>query len=219
LAFAAATAAAALIEYYLVEKLWLKPALDYMRPPDSLHLPPPAVSKWFSNLLGEDLAASNGAPSGFVLRQLLASLSGLLALFSLPRGGKRSGKLITGVLSGLLVIALGWTAFSRVYSGHHYLFDIMLAIGIGTIIFWIVVLATTAVWYRARRNLRQTSRECWRLLAHRSKMMLPFTLVVVLVVFLISGESRIWGYMLPVLMFVISMTLGISVRMVSEGGD
>jgi len=201
------------LEYYVIEKLWLKPALAYMRPPAGMRLGFAPVSAWFSRLVGDTLGSSSGAPSGFVLRQLMISLSGLLVLFSSPIKKNRRRMLTDGLLSSFFVIVLAWTAFTRVYSGHHYIFDVMIAVGIGTILFWIFTLAVIAAWNLRHRRLHAVSRECWHLLAHRSKMMLPFTLVVVLVLFLISGDSTIWGYMLPALMFIVSATLGLCVRM------
>lgn len=204
------------IEYYLIESVWLKPALGYIRPEEGV-LPYPPISAWiFRQIPGSSSLKSTGAPSGFVLRQLFLTLFGLSILSG--RKGRRLGRSALGVF---LILTLAWVIFSRVYLRHHFLFDAMIAVGIGTIIFWIAFLPGNALrlWSYSKffSKTNESHRKCWRLLADRSKSLVPFYLVVVLITFVISGESAMWGILIPGLLLFVGLTLKFSRAQLRKG--
>ncbi|MBS3788830.1 phosphatase PAP2 family protein [Candidatus Bipolaricaulota bacterium] len=204
------------IEYYLIESIWLKPALNYIRPEEGV-LDHPLISKWVSSqILGSSSPESTGAPSGFVLRQLFVTLFGLSIL-----SGRKRRKLGRSAFGVFLILTLAWVIFSRVYLRHHFLFDAMLAVGIGTIIFWIGFLPGNALrlWFYSKffSKINESKTRCWRLLADRSKSLVPFYLIVVLITFVISGDSAMWGILIPGLLLLVGLTLKFSRAQLRKG--
>lgn len=129
-------------EYGLEVRIF-KPCFDTPRP--LAPLPPSWGMAWVEKLRGTDRDSpahllQGGAPSGWVLRQWWLLLLQMAVVRSL-RGRANVASRARGVLSALeafAIVAVVFVAFSRVYRRDHYLFDVLLGVGVGNWSFWLL---------------------------------------------------------------------------------
>lgn len=120
---------------FFLGDLVVKPAFAVARPSDSL--PEPALTTLIRSYIS-DARVNDGfdsMPSGFVMRQV--ALFYFVAWLTIPMKSRRPVKVILAVFNFL---ALAIISFSRVYRGAHSPLDIAAAIGVGTMLFWLVVI-------------------------------------------------------------------------------
>lgn len=112
----------------------IKPAYAVQRPPNPLPEPPLTAALRF--LASRGPAEPDSMPSGFVMRQV-----GLFYLLTwMVIGRRKSRKLTRALIETVNILGLVIVAFSRVYRAAHSVLDVAAAIGIGTLLFWIVML-------------------------------------------------------------------------------
>jgi hypothetical protein len=140
----------------LIEQLFLKPSFTYSHTSVHSH---PSVPDVISSVFGLKEPDDNSAPSGFVLRQTIILLNFLLLSHQ-----KRWRSVFTRTQSRLLHWLqygfFGLVSIVRVYYGRHALFDVGVAIGIATILFWCVVLSVDCM-FRGTVSSREYIREAF----------------------------------------------------------
>jgi len=119
----------------LLEEYWLKPAFFYNRPPQEYQKPDTWLTAYIESLMGwnSEPGAPTSTPSGFVMRQLFLSFLLLIYGETLKKASKLKKVLLVygpALLFFLLVV------FLRVWRGKHSFFDVGIAIGTGTLLFW-----------------------------------------------------------------------------------
>jgi membrane-associated phospholipid phosphatase len=119
-----------LVSYLLVEIIF-KPSFNYSRPLGYSIINEPPIVSLYNRIFG----AGESAPSGFVVRQMVLALTVIL-LNHHPQSLSKTkfSKILVDILATLSVIFIG---FWRVGVGAHSLFDVVFAIGCGSIIFWL----------------------------------------------------------------------------------
>lgn len=129
------------VEYGLEVNVF-KPNFDTPRPLNPL--PPSWALAWAEKLAGIDRDSpahmlSEGAPSGWVLRQWWLLLFQLIIARSLRARAdiaSRARRLLYA-LDAFAIAAVVFVAFARVYRRDHYLFDVLLGVGVGNWSFWL----------------------------------------------------------------------------------
>jgi membrane-associated phospholipid phosphatase len=125
---------ALLVIVLLIGDFVIKPAYAIQRPLNPL--PEPPLTAFFRHLLSKKPSEPDSMPSGFVMRQI--SLFYLVTWMIIRRN--RSQKWVRTFVEALNILGLVIVAFSRVYRGAHSLLDVAAAIGIGTLLFWTIML-------------------------------------------------------------------------------
>ncbi|TKJ29448.1 MAG: hypothetical protein CEE40_08555 [Chloroflexi bacterium B3_Chlor] len=141
-----------------LEHRFFKPS--FLAPRPAVPLPDPPFTRWLEGLLGVNASDSNdgdGAPSGYVLRQwyLLLLLVVVTEQLLRRRHDDRSRLWIRAIAYGLSFLTLLYVAFSRVYRLHHTMFDVGIAIGLGTLTFWLVALLPGAILHRNKKLITE----------------------------------------------------------------
>jgi membrane-associated phospholipid phosphatase len=111
-----------------------KDATGRTRPPAHLAVPP--------------LESSASLPSGHTLNAV--AICGMLAYLLLRRQRSASGRVVTVCIAVSFAVAMG---LSRVYLGHHWLTDVVIAWTIG--LAWLIVVVTAHRLYLTVRRARQ----------------------------------------------------------------
>ncbi|MGI8888128.1 MAG: phosphatase PAP2 family protein, partial [Nocardioidaceae bacterium] len=114
-----------------------KVVVDRVRPAHSLGLPPYESSPSF--------------PSGHSLNSWV--IFAMIAYLVVCRWGSRTGRTATVMLASMLAVAMG---LSRVYLGHHWLTDVLVAWALGTA--WLSGVITAHRRALTVRRHRQTAR-------------------------------------------------------------
>jgi membrane-associated phospholipid phosphatase len=119
---------------FLVGDLLIKPAyaVDRLLNP----LPEPILVSFFDRLIESGPPKADSMPSGFVMRQV--SLFYLVTWIVIQM--KYTKKWIRIGCEAISILGLLIVVFSRIYRGAHSLLDVSAAIGVGTLIFWIIML-------------------------------------------------------------------------------
>lgn len=139
-----------LIFYYLVNDFIYKPSFNRPRPDESLRLKIGILSSHFSP------TSIDGAPSGFASRGTFLLLAACLSCL----GKATPLRHLYGIFSSLpLVIAiqsilLSLTCVSRVMSGYHFWFDVLLGIALSVFSFWTIVLMV--MQFRDKRTFEES---------------------------------------------------------------
>jgi hypothetical protein len=137
---------------FVLERLWLKPAFGYDRPAsiveDSL------ILHWLGITAQR---VGTGCPSGFVMRQVWLLYCGLAIVCSRSTTepiryyaywGWRASFMIA-----VIFLLTSLVAFLRIARGAHTLFDVGMAIGAGTFLFWFFYFFAAMVYRSAAREL------------------------------------------------------------------
>ena len=129
------TAVAGLVVIMLLEivaeKYLLKPSLHNLRP--GLNLGEGPVTELGYRLLGMDSGGATSTPSGFALRQSILFVFYLVLQCNFRPRRAISGRLLTTANSGLFALVL----FGRFAMGMHTVFDILLGVAVGILVFWL----------------------------------------------------------------------------------
>jgi len=145
-------------EFALEEKVF-KPSFAVPRP--GLALPDPPFTRWVEGLFGISRAdvhdLTGGAPSGYVLRQWWLFLLFVVVVEQLLQElhddrARVWIRAIAYVISFFTVLFIG---FSRVYRGHHSIFDVGISFGLGTFFFWLVAILPDALVRKETKYLTE----------------------------------------------------------------
>jgi len=120
------------------EKWLFKPIFDINRPPLNEQLPEGPITLFLYNFVGITGQVGTSTPSGSVLRQMLLTM-GFLLLSQQQAFNTRFSGLKSKSFYALFAILLALVSFSRIYRGMHTFLDVGVAIGMGTMIFWLFV--------------------------------------------------------------------------------
>lgn len=180
-----------LVFYYLVNDFIYKPSFDRPRPDESLRLQIGILSSHFSP------TSIDGAPSGFASRGTFLLLAACLSCL----GKAKPLRHLNGIFSSLpqvfaiQFILLTLTCVSRVMSGYHFWFDVLLGIALSVFSFWTIVLI--AMQFRDKRTFEETD--------------IPNTLIVAIIIgfvivgFFYSRNADNWAPVVLSTVFVYSL--------------
>jgi membrane-associated phospholipid phosphatase len=123
------------VAFYLLNDFVYKIAFNRLRPSHDLRLPLGFLSRSLK-------VSEGGAPSGFASRAAILFLAGVLPTFDLRQYTNRSLAVLTSSKGAALIqgVLLVLTCASRVYSGYHFVFDILMGLSLATLTFWLVTL-------------------------------------------------------------------------------
>jgi len=96
-------------------------------------MPEGPVTELGYRLLGMDSGGATSTPSGFALRQSILFVFYLVLQCNFRPRRAISGRLLTTANSGLFALVL----FGRFAMGMHTVFDILLGVAVGILVFWL----------------------------------------------------------------------------------
>ena len=116
----------------------IKPAFSVQRPLSRLQ--EPFVTKFIRGIISNNHeGAPTSMPSGFVMRQI--GLFWIVNWMVFERRAKnRYPKIVRISIFSINLFLLIMVCFARIYGESHTLLDVFVAIGVGTLLFWLIVL-------------------------------------------------------------------------------
>lgn len=176
-----------------LEGVWLKPTFFFHRPPVELQKPSPWLTGYVEKKMKTDSKtpeSRSATPSGFVFRQLI------LTFFLFIYGRRLTWlsvrrKILEIYLPALLLFF--YVVFLRVWAGMHTFFDVGIAIGTGTLLFWAFWMTLCSI-YGSLVGTKMPR-------VYFRDFLVP-AVFLVFYSFIFSGHSHTWVLALLVILFV-----------------